>query len=387
MAHAIQVSVNPAVLKWARESSGSTVEEAAKRLKVPPTAFSKWEAAETPLKLSQLRVLAEYFKRPLAAFLLPAPPEESGPPSDFRSLPGPQGHFHRKTRLAIRKAIRLRSVAKDLMRAMQREVSARLEGAALSDDPEQIADRERDCLALSVEHQKGWQDQWRAFREWRAALEGRNILVFQFPMPVVDARGFSLSDEEPYAVAVSSSDAARARIFTLFHEYAHLLLRSPGVCLPGPDLRTDGPEAAVEKWCNRFAGAFLVPSGALRRALPTAALAQPAELFASVAEGSKLFKVSEQVVLRRLLDLELVSRASFQRAMQRLRSQDKAHTRGGAIVLPPKRCVAESGRLFTSLVLEAKGRELITYSDVADFLSLRLKYLPEVESTLMAAVV
>jgi transcriptional regulator with XRE-family HTH domain len=118
MASAIQIPVNPAVLKWARETSGVPIEDVAKWLKLSTSAFSRWEAEETSLTLTQARTLASYFKRPLAAFLLPVPPPEPGPPQDFRTLPGIRTRLDRKTRLAIRKAQRLRSVAKELMQTV-----------------------------------------------------------------------------------------------------------------------------------------------------------------------------------------------------------------------------------------------------------------------------
>jgi hypothetical protein len=60
--------------------------------------------------LTQARILAAYFKRPLAAFLLAEPPPEPPLPRDFRTLPHGKDRFERDTRLAIRKARRLQSV-------------------------------------------------------------------------------------------------------------------------------------------------------------------------------------------------------------------------------------------------------------------------------------
>jgi Zn-dependent peptidase ImmA (M78 family)/DNA-binding XRE family transcriptional regulator len=380
---AIRLAVNPAVLRWARETSGATIEDAAKRLRIPPSAFSRWEAEKASLTLTQARSLASYFKRPLAAFLLPEPPPESAPPSDFRILPGVRDRFDRKTRLAIRKAQRLRSVAKEIMRAMERETSPNLRTATLSDRADQVADGERERLGIAIETQVKWQNEWRAFREWRAALEGQNILVFQFPMPVEDARGFSLSDEEPYAIVVSSSDAVRARIFTLFHEYGHLLLHTPGVCLPRLDRLPRKNEAETERWCNRFAGAFLLPESSLSTNLQvTPRELKGEELYEVLQETARQFKISEQVVLWRLRDLDVISRDAFQIGMERLVARAKRMKRRGGPVTPAKKCVAENGPLFTSLVIEAKGRGILTYSDVSDYLSVRLKHLPEIESSL-----
>jgi len=85
---AIETSVKPSVLRWARETSGATVEEAARRLRVPASTFAKWERVESSLKLGQLRTLAAYFKRPLSALLLPEPPAEPPVLTDFRALRG-----------------------------------------------------------------------------------------------------------------------------------------------------------------------------------------------------------------------------------------------------------------------------------------------------------
>ncbi|MBI4442509.1 MAG: ImmA/IrrE family metallo-endopeptidase [Acidobacteria bacterium] len=354
----------------------------AKRIKVPAATFAKWETQETPLALTHLRELAVYLKRPLAAFLLPKPPEELPLPEDYRTLPGGKGTFERKTWLAIRKARRLQSIASELMRSMERDTKPQFSGARLSDDPGAVAQREREHLGISLEKQQGWKEEREALREWRSAIEHLNILTFQLRIPVKDVRGFSLGDEKPYVVAVSSSDAVQARIFTLFHEYAHLLLNNAGICAPMLETRTQRKEADVEKWCNGFSGSFLVPPQALPQVSKTTKLKDQA-LFDVLAETASKFKVSEQVVLRRLLDVGLVSRPTFNSAMDELEARPrKAKQKGGPP--PARKCLAENGDSFSSLVLEARNRGLVTYADVSDFLDVRLKWLPEIESALMA---
>ena len=388
MASAIQIPVNPAVLRWARETSGVPIEDAAKRLKVPLSTFSRGEAEGTSLTLTQARALASYFKRPLAAFLLPAPPPEPSPPQDFRTIPGSRPRLHRNTRLAVRKAQRLRSVAKELMQAAGRGPAPRLGNASVSERSEEAANAARARLGTEVEAQLNWKNEWEAFRQWRAAIERNNILVFQLPVPVEDARGFSLADEEPYAIVVSASDAVRARVFTLFHEYAHLLLHRPGICLPQLDGRAVKHEAELERWCNNFAAAFLVPGHALSLVLQSGeAELKGQAIYDAMGKVAREFKVSEQVALWRLRELGLVPKASFHAAMERLAARAKRIKKGGAAVAPAKKCVAENGPLFTSLVLEAKGLGLITYSDVADYLDVRLKHLPQIESSLTAVAV
>ena len=45
--------------------------------------------------------------------------------------------------------------------------------------------------------------------------------------------------------------------------------------------------------------------------------------------------------------------------------------------------ISGAGPLFTQLVVEAFNRERITASDVSDFLSIRVKHLPEIERDLL----
>jgi len=362
------------------------IEDAAKRLRVPPAACSRWEAEEGPLTLTQARTLASYFKRPLAAFLLPSPPPEPGPPRDFRTLPGHRGRLDRKTRLAIRKAQRLRALAKELMQATGRGTAPELGRANVGEPLDGTADGERDRLGVAVEKQWKWKNEWEAFREWRAAIERNNILVFQFPIPLEDARGFSLADEEPYAIIISSSDAIRARIFTLFHEYAHLVLHTPGICLPQLDGRPQKRDSDIERWCNSFAGKLLVPDSGLSPALGRGGELKGQALYNALGQVAREFKVSEQVALWRLAERGMVPKQQFQTAMERLAAKATRIKKRGGAVAPAKRCVAENGALFTSLVLEAKGRGLVTYSDVANYLDVRLKHLSEIESSLAVAV-
>jgi len=380
---ALEVTVNPAVLRWARETSGATPEGAARKLKVPPAEISRWESVVTPIRVSHLRVMAEYYKRPLSAFLLADPPNEPPPPTDFRLVTGQARGFERKTLLAIRKAARLHSLAKELAPSLRPGATARLGKAKPSDDPEYVSNKEREGLHVDVEQQFGWRDRWAAFRGWRDAVEAANILVFQFSMPVEDVRGFSLSDKEPFAIVVNSSDAVRARIFTLFHEYGHLVLRQPGVCLPGAEPRKKVREGNVEMWCNRFAAAFLIPRSAMESFLQEQAISDTGRRLRDLLPAAaKAFKVSEQVVLRRMRDIGLIGSSAFWEEIKRLGTHEKAVDGRGGPISPARRCITQHGKLFMSLVLEARGRNLITHADIADYLSLRLKYLPEVQSYL-----
>ncbi|MDI6795282.1 MAG: helix-turn-helix transcriptional regulator, partial [bacterium] len=60
----------------------------AERIKgVTATTIEDWEKGKTSPTFSQLERLTFIYKRPLTAFLLPAPPEEATFPADYRTFP------------------------------------------------------------------------------------------------------------------------------------------------------------------------------------------------------------------------------------------------------------------------------------------------------------
>ena len=378
----IEVNVKPSVLQWLRESAGLRIEDVARRLGTSESAVQAWESGDRRPTLRTLEELSVFLRRPLAAFLLPQRPSEPALPTDFRSLPGkeklPMG---RATRLAIREARRMQSVAGDLTAQLGSPLRARIRKIALSTNPEAMAEAERTRLGIDLDEQTGWASAHAAFSQWRRAIEQLGVLVFQLPMPVEEARGFSLTDGGLPAIVVNSSDAITARIFTLFHEYAHLLLDTAGVCLPHEGGEDDGQ---IEKFCNHFSGALLVPKAALLADERTKQITRATSVAdADLEEVAGRFKVSKQVVWRRLQVCGLISTARYQAKLHRWEQQVRASRKKPSFgVSPARRCVGQKGRLFTSVVLEAKERDLITYSDVADYLSVRVKHLDSVQSLL-----
>ena len=75
MARSIPALVKPALLVWARERSGLKLEQVAQKLKLDPGLVSGWESGAERPTIPQVRRLGEIYKRPLAVFFLPEPPQ------------------------------------------------------------------------------------------------------------------------------------------------------------------------------------------------------------------------------------------------------------------------------------------------------------------------
>ncbi|HUY90255.1 MAG TPA: XRE family transcriptional regulator [Pirellulales bacterium] len=362
------VDVNPTVLRWARETAGYSVEEAGGRVADRPT-LEAWESGKGRPTWAAVGELAKLYKRPVAALLLAEPPAEPPLPPDFRTLPDANKRLSPKTRFAIRTARWLAGTAAELERELDRTSTFAGSNAHLSNSPEQIAEQCRKLLGISLDEQTQWQKAGEAFRQWRAAVEGQNVLVFQASMPLEEVRGFSLLEAEKSVIVLNQSDAVNPRIFTLFHEYGHLLLAKPGICLPEEGNLEDAQK--TETFCNRFAAALLIPRDDIADRL-TAGVA-PENAVAALAAR---YRVSRAVVLGRLRGLRAISEQVYGRAMARLAANGPAPRRpGGGGRRPDERVVGERGRAFVSLVVDALDRDLITANDASDYLGIKLKYL------------
>jgi Zn-dependent peptidase ImmA (M78 family) len=389
------VSVKPEVLVWARKTIGRDIEEVAKRLNVSEDLVRGWESGEKDPRLAQIKILATYYKRPLAAFFLPEPPQEPPLPKDFRTLPSEDAlPLSDKTRLALRRARRLQSLAIQLGEERPRDITEGIGRARLSDDPEDLAVGVRERFRITLRTRTTWKKASDAFNQWKARVEDQGAMVLQMPWPLEEARAFSIVDGETPVIVLNTKDSVRARIFSLFHEFCHLLLHEGGLCNPvraswgsAPVSDDSGSIQSTEVFCNRFAGAVLIP----RDDLLEHDLVRQERRLSEWSEKtlSKLaneFKASREVVLRRLLVFGRATQRYYQLKHDEWR--DKAREaqarRAGGRSNPPRQCIQRNGEPFTSLVVESYRNDRITSSDVADYLKIRLKHLPNVERLLEA---
>lgn len=379
--HRDGVHVSPAVLKWARATSGLTSEQALRRLGVDAEELAKWESGKEPLSIPRLAGLAEAYHRPLAVFLLGAPPSEAPSLPDMRVLGGDstQSALSERTVLAIRKARRVQSVARQIRpeRPPTRIRALQLRTAQLP--PEKAAGVVGGELGVDLSNFPKFPTAYRALSHWKSVLERLGVMVLQFPMPITDARGFTLSDAAWPVLVVNQTDVPRARCFTLFHELGHILRQKEGICNLGGD-PPPGRGPAVETWCNAFAGNFLVPGSQLTseaRQWPNDEN-PPAEEIRRLANR---YQVSETVILRRLLSLGRISTAQYASLATYRFVPATANKPSGRKEMRrniPAERVAEYGAPFIEMVLAGVSAGEIGLGDVAEVLDIRLKHLPAI---------
>ena len=371
------------MLKWEREQMGLTVGEVAAKLDVVPTAIHAWEDGEAMPSLADLRRLAEQYLCPVGHFFLDAPPPEAEQ-LDYRGLDESKiRSLSYESRKRLRQFIRLMEIGSDWLEQVGASREARIPALQLN-RPDDVAAEVHDLLGMTWTVRAGWQTSGEAFAGWRTAIEQLNVFVFALNLPTSEVRGASTWPERGLpGILVNHSDAeaATGRIFTLLHEFVHLLVRSTGVVC---DFRG---QREVEAFANRVAASVIVPPDQLDSRLSDPAL----QRLGGGWTERKLdfvrdpFHASRDTIAILLEERGLVERGYYQErraAWEKRRPFVRGGTRG---LTKPVLKYRELGVGMSDLLLSAAENESVSPLDVAEVLDMPLHRLREFAQVVRAS--
>lgn len=382
---ATTVPISASVLVWAREEAGLTEADLADRTKLPVEDIEAWEAGSALPTKGQFSKLVKELRRPSAVFFLSEPPVAAGMPTSLRSAPALAGRKLGPGEVRqIRWARRLQELMSWILRDEQREpVDLALYGTQA--DPTEAASTERLRSAVAVDEQMSWKNVSEAFRAWRGCLEDQNVLVLQLNMGKHNIRGFGAWDDYAPLVAVNTAYHPTARIYTLFHEVGHLLTRTDAACQSF--VVPDRHDVTLERWCEQFAAAFLVPEDGLRKV--AASYGVSSNLPTSEPDTARLiagrFSVSTRAVAIRLQELGLAEPSLYSQVVAQFAQRDwnDASGGGGSGRPSPARRIGQLGTRLPSTLLSAAERGRLTTRDLADFLNLTTGKLDDLRGMLL----
>ena len=137
--------------------------------------------------------------------------------------------------------------------------------------PEVYSDQEAIKLAakwrarwgISDDEQLEWQDANKLYVSLRSFIESLGVLVMHRSFKTDEAAGLYVHiDDGPHTIVINTTNSSKARkLFTLAHEFGHVLLRKEGASNPSI-IRN-----RVERFCNRFAACLLAPKRLIKAAL------------------------------------------------------------------------------------------------------------------------
>ena len=163
-------------------------------------------------------------------------------------------------------------------------------------------------------------NKWReAFNYLKEKAEEKGIIVLingvvgnntHRKLNVKEFRGFVLYDDIAPVIFINNNDAISAKIFTLIHEVVHILIGESASF----DLRNlQSADNKIEKFCDVCTAEFLVPSSELKTQY---------EINNNLEELARYFKVSQIVILRRLLDTQIITQNKFYEQLNDLYNQE-----------------------------------------------------------------
>jgi Zn-dependent peptidase ImmA (M78 family)/transcriptional regulator with XRE-family HTH domain len=367
MGRIVEVPVTPSVLHWAIEESGYDLEQIAHEIDVPLAAVAQWVSGDCKPTLTHARKLANKLHRPLAALLLPAPPESRPLAVEFRHPARDQRELNPSERRHIRRAARFQEILSWLARKLEIE-RPRTPSAKVDDDPVSVATVTRGLLGISTTDQMRWATPSAAFDEWRAAIERTGLLVFLFSMGNDSCSGFSLWDDFAPVVAVNTAWNESARIFTLFHEMAHLITRTSSACIES--VRAKSRTDPVERWCERFAAALLMPARDVEMTLRQSGVSSRNRLtnLRFAKSFANLYKVSLRAAVIRLIDLNAATWDLYDEILPI--SDNKPPGGGGGGRNRTQIREDQFGERATSLLLAAVQNDVLDRSQAVELLDI-----------------
>ena len=383
--------VSPESLAQVREGAGlrpEEVEKEAKRLHrnlfatVSAQQLGEWEQGRSSPDLEHLETLAEIYGCPVGYFFLDEPPQKPLPLS-FRGLaPGKEEHFGPQTQRTLQRFLELAEWIATLIEGhgLAWEVKVR-QMATGKPSLGELVDEGRSRLGFGEEIRKSWKSPQQALVWWRQRIEEQGVFCFQMKLETKDVRGASvwLRGRYPFVVINhQDAEAATGRLFTLLHEYAHLLLGRDGIAC---DFRGRDKKSGVEPAANRFAADMLLPAPAFEQHLRTSGAYGFRQSWTD-AEIDRLrepFFVSRDVVSIRLEQMQLAPPRFYRRKWDQW-EQKYARWRPGGRGRPrtkKEREATEMGSASLRVLTTLEERGALPVLDAAYALDMKVEKVPE----------
>ena len=370
----LQITLQPDVLRWARERASLSTDELASKMRVKTERVLRWERSGI-LTMAQANTLAEKTHTPLGFLYMSAPPEESLPIADFRTRGGEPLRDPSPNLLDTVYAMQRRQdwMRDELVTHYEEPPLSFVGASTLTDDPIEVAVDMRNVLNIDDDWAAAASNWSEALRHLRNRLEELGIIVVfngvvgnnsSRKLDRDEFQGFALVDEYAPLVFVNNTDFKAAQIFTLVHELAHIFFGQTGLSYHR-DLQAIDND--IERICDLTTAEFLVPEEEFRACWNRAnRTSNPYRIIA------RQFKVSLIVAARRALDFELIDQDTFFAFYNRNRSQGTSRTQstsgGGNFWFNQ---VWRIGPRFASIVHRAVKEGRLTYAEGYSLTDLR----------------
>jgi len=264
-------NVNHEILRWARDTAGLSLKEAADKIGILPRLkvsavdrLAAIEAGDVEPSRPQLLKMAQHYRRPLVTFYMSAPPRKGDRGEDFRNVPDRQTDVEALVDALVRDIRARQSMVRAVLVDDEAKPLPFIGSMNMADGVGGVLASIRQIIRIDLSEFRAQASPESAFALLRSRVEAAGVFVLLMgnlgshhsAIDVEAFRGFALADDVAPFVVLNDQDARSAWSFTLIHELAHLWLGTTGVSGVFAD-------AQIEKFCNDVAGSFLLPANEL----------------------------------------------------------------------------------------------------------------------------
>ena len=367
--------VNNKILVLARNFNNFTIEDVSKHMNVKNDKIIEWESGLKYPTIKQAMKLAKFYRFAFAVFYLHTPPEEKNriKQVDYRKdLKKNNEVFSRELKWFIEDIQDRRDLMIEIFNQEKKEIFILTDFFNESSDISSIALFIRNFLGIDYNSQKNKNNEKEFLNYLIDNLEKKQFLIFNaVKVQSSEMRGLSLSYETFPIIGLNQKDTVHARIFTLIHELTHVLLRKSSVC---NDMNVKDNKS-IESFCNNVAGLTLVDSYDLLN--HNIILKNKNIELDDLSIFSKNFKVSKEVILYRLKELNLIDKNKYLEYNLIIKNQynDSKNSVSSEKFLPEVvDKLSQLGIFYTRSIFEAYENGIFTLRDVSNnLLNLKIK--------------
>lgn len=297
--------INKDMLVWARSETPFVSPEMVE-MKFPAMKSEKiisWENGDDYPSVNEAKKLASIYRVPFACFFLTNAPEKK--PRNYTDRRTSRGSVYSEISYTLWSEIqRITSNRETLIEYKTDDSVFDSIPTSSASNEEAIALIIREFLNLKTPLKTKSAYGGSSFNFFRNILERNGIIVSQISgVSLEEMKGLSIYFDEFPIIAINNKDYDNSKVFSLFHELAHIFRRSSSLCLIDFEERDD----EEEKICDRIAAETLMPKSEFI-SIATTYIAKYTPLdSACLSRIAGRFGVSSFSVLMRLKELSIVS--------------------------------------------------------------------------------
>lgn len=337
--------------------------------------IQEWEQGVSSPDLEHLETLSEIYHVPVGHFFLSELPEVYLPLS-FRGLAfGKENSLSPLTRGTINRFLERSEWIVTLIEEYSISWEVMFEPVA-NFDVATLVRREKKRFNISEDTNQDWISPDECYAWWRSKVESQGIFCFEMKLEPGEVRGASrwIGSRYPFIlINHQDAEAATGRLFTLLHEYAHLLTEHESITC---DFRGRESGRTPEKFANRFAAHMLVSPDRLKEKIQKAGSFQFQTTWSDSELDSlrKPFFVSRDVIAIMLQEMELAPRDYYQKkreAWERRKPWGRAKTKNRPTKNEQK--AREMGKSALHILLNLEKRQQLPVLDTAYALDMKIE--------------